>query len=299
MGQSCENWDHSDAEGPYRRRRSSQQEQLRHRLEDEEHMLWRCPRWETLRLEKQPPSNRDRLTWPPCTSKCGIFLEDPESVAWADGGPSACAQSVSCNTLPDNVLSDARFERETQNHDCTVVWTDGACVCNQDSRFRRAGCGVLSIDDDRNCSFTLPGREQTNNRAELLAVIAAMKIHGGNLEIRSDSEYVVRIATSRVRGETQKCNEENADLWNEFETVPRLNDTRRLEFVWVKGHATKAHIDRQVTTSLTPQTHWHLLLRHITRHRRLLTDAAHERQRTALITHSSELLFRRREADHG
>ena len=131
--------------------------------------------------------------------------------------------------------------------------------------------------------------------------------------VQTDSEYVVRIATGRKRGATQKCNEENADLWNEFETVLRLDDTRRLEFVWVKGHATKAHIDRQVTTTLNkggddaagaltsvaaahhaaPQT---------------LTDAAHERQRTALITHSfaSELLFRRRaalltlhEADHG
>ena len=31
--------------------------------------------------------------------------------------------------------------------------------------------------------------------AELLAVIAAMQVHDVNLEIRSDSEYVVRIAT--------------------------------------------------------------------------------------------------------
>ena len=37
--------------------------------EDEEHILWRCPRWETLRCGKQAPSNRDRLTWPPCTSR--------------------------------------------------------------------------------------------------------------------------------------------------------------------------------------------------------------------------------------
>ena len=29
--------------------------------EDEEHILWRCPRWETLRRERQAPSNRDRL----------------------------------------------------------------------------------------------------------------------------------------------------------------------------------------------------------------------------------------------
>ena len=87
------------------------------------------------------------------------------------------------------------------------------------------------------------------NRSELLAVIPAMKIHDGNLEIRSDSEHVVRIATSRIRGETQKCNEENEDLWNEFETVLKINDTRRLEFVWVKGHATKPHIDRQASSA--------------------------------------------------
>ena len=101
---------------------------------------------------------------------------------------------------------------------------------------------AFGINDDRNGS--LPGREQTNNRAELLAVIALMQVHDWNLEIRSDSEYVVRVATSRTRGETQKCNEENADLWNEFETLLRLNDMRRLEFVLVKRHATKAHTDR-------------------------------------------------------
>ena len=67
-----------------------------------------------------------------------------------------------------------------------------------------------------------------------------MKIHDGNLEIRSDQSYTRR---------DQKCNEENEDLWNEFETVFKTNDRRRLEFMWVKGHATKAHIDRQVTTT--------------------------------------------------
>ena len=91
---------------------------------------------------------------------------------------------------------------ETRNHDYVVAWTDGASVCNQDSRFRRAGCGVFfGINDNRNCSFTLPGREQTNNRAELLAVITAMKIYDGNLEIRSDSDHVVRTANCRMRGE--------------------------------------------------------------------------------------------------
>ena len=77
-------------------------------------------------------------------------------------------------------------------------------------RFRRAGCGVFfSVGDDRNRSFTLLGREQTNNRAELLAAIAAMRVQDGNLEIRSDSEYVVRIATGLLQGERQLNHEGN------------------------------------------------------------------------------------------
>ena len=229
---------------------------------------------------------------------------EPESVSWATMGPSACARSISCNTLADDVLSDVKFERETQNHDCIVAWNFGACVCNQYAGFRKAGCGVFfSINDGRNCSFTLPGRAQTNNRAELFAVIAAMNIHDGNLEIKSDSEYVVRTATSRTRGETQQCNDENADLWKEFETVWRLDDTRRLKFVWVKGHATKIHIDRQITTSLNKGGNHaaDALTSAAAAHHvapQTLREAAYERQRTALITHSfaSELLFKRRAA---
>ena len=94
----------------------------------------------------------------------------------------------------------------------------------------RSGCGVFfGINNDRNCSFTLPGREQTNNRAELLAVITAMQVHDGNLEIRSDSGYVVRIATSRSRGEMLKGNEGNADLWEAFETA----ETQQFKTSWL------------------------------------------------------------------
>ena len=82
--------------------------------EDEEHILWRCPRWVMLRREKQVPNDLERSAWPPCTSRCGSFLKDPESTAWADmgpstrahSGPSTRAHSISCNTLPDSVLSD-------------------------------------------------------------------------------------------------------------------------------------------------------------------------------------------------
>ena len=81
--------------------------------EDEEHILWRCPRREMLRIVKQAPSDVDRTAWPPFTSRCGIILEDPESAAGAHVGPSTRTHSISRNTLPDSVLSDERFGRET------------------------------------------------------------------------------------------------------------------------------------------------------------------------------------------
>ena len=125
------------------------------------------------------------------------FFQDPEVVAWADA-------SVGCNTLPVNVLAHTRFECETKSDDSVVAWTDGACVCNQNARSRRAGCAVFfSTGDDRTRSFSLPAREQTNNPAELRAAIAAMRVQEGNLEIRSDSEYVVRIAAGLWQGERQ------------------------------------------------------------------------------------------------
>ena len=68
--------------------------------------------------------------------------------------------------------------------------------------------------------------------------------------------------------------------------------------MWVKGHATKAHIDRQVTTTLNKGGNdaADALASAAAAHHaapQTLTDAACERKRTALITHSfaSELLF--------
>ena len=118
-------------------------------------------------------------------------------------------------------------------------------------------CGVFfSVGDDRNRSFTVLGREQTNNRAELLAAITAMRVQDGSLEIRSDSDYVVCIATGLLQGERQSSNEGDANLWDEFVTELRLKATQQPSFVWIKGHATKIHIYRR------------LLLRHVTQLRR-------------------------------
>ena len=192
-------------------------------------MFWRCLRWETLRLEDQAPSNRDRFSLPTCTSRCGIFLEDLESVAWADVELSECVQSTSCNTLPDNDLSDVRFERETQNHDgrCGDRWS----MCLSPGR---------EFQKSRLRSILQHRRRQKLLQTQLCRIVSrhccSEKI-GGNLEIRSDSEYVARTATSRIRGETRSAMIRMI-CGTSSRTVRRLTETRRLELVWVKGHAT-------------------------------------------------------------
>ena len=61
-----------------------------------------------------------------------------------------------------------------------------------------------------------------------------MRVQDRNLEIRSDSEYVVRIATGLLQSERHLNNEGGADLWDEVVTELRLKATRQLGFVWVK-----------------------------------------------------------------
>ena len=79
---------------------------------DEEHILW----WEMLRREKKAPNDLDRSAWPPCTSRCGIFLEDPESAALADKGGNdaadALASAAAAFPAAPQLLTDAAIDRQ-------------------------------------------------------------------------------------------------------------------------------------------------------------------------------------------
>ena len=81
------------------------------------------------------------------------------------------------------------------------VYTDGACSNNGKSD-ARAGFGIwFGADDERNTSESFTG-PQTNNRAELLAIIKALTIlreeveEGRPIMIYSDSSYSIRCCTS-------------------------------------------------------------------------------------------------------
>eukprot|EP00973_Karenia_brevis_P004001 551258-Karenia_brevis.AAC.1 len=69
-----------------------------------------------------------------------------------------------------------------------VVYTDGACSRNQDARFRRAGVGVFWCEGDcRNLSIPLPGTVQSNQRAELFAVLSVLESVASPVDIHTDS----------------------------------------------------------------------------------------------------------------
>ena len=98
------------------------------------------------------------------------------------------------------ILDDEAIRQKFEiPHDTETIYTDGACTENGKYR-AKAGIGVFfSPNDPRNISARLPGRQQTNQRAELFAVLKALEtLHINrtsyakkNVVILSDSTYVV------------------------------------------------------------------------------------------------------------
>eukprot|EP00973_Karenia_brevis_P065907 9161162-Karenia_brevis.AAC.1 len=80
---------------------------------------------------------------------------------------------------------------ENRSNGYVVVFTDGACQGNQWRHSRVAGWGAFwSKGHPFNWSAPLEGSEQTNNRAELQALIYVLQVDIRRLEVRTDSAYV-------------------------------------------------------------------------------------------------------------
>src|SRR5579872_5107095 len=118
-----------------------------------------------------------------------------------------------------------------------VMYTDGAARGNPGP----GGYGTILFWGDRQKELSGGYRYTTNNRMELMAVIAgleALKKDGLKITIYSDSQYVVRaveqgwlknwIATDFKGGK------KNKDLWLRYAD---LAEKHRIRFQWVKGHA--------------------------------------------------------------
>jgi ribonuclease HI len=125
-----------------------------------------------------------------------------------------------------------------------IMYTDGSSRGNPG----RGGYGVVLMSGKLKKELSQGYRLTTNNRMELMAVIAglqAMKKEKLNITIYSDSQYVVKavkegwlnkwMATNFAKGK------KNKDLWVKFYN---LSLKHNLKFVWVKGHAENVYNNR-------------------------------------------------------
>ena len=131
------------------------------------------------------------------------------------------------------------------------VYTDGACVHNQIPSLRRAGYGAWWADDHpMNVSLPLAGHTQTNNRAELSAVLHVLQHEPRDVHIKTDSEYVLQgcLRHRFTWAATNWTKVRNADLWQQVHScLQRRASGVRLSKV--KGHATSKDVAKGSVTS--------------------------------------------------
>lgn len=118
-----------------------------------------------------------------------------------------------------------------------IVYTDGASRGNPGP----GGYGAVLMWGDKRKELSAGYRLTTNNRMELMAVVAALEsLNKKNisLTIYTDSQYVVKAVTEGWLSNWMKTNfkggKKNKDLWTRFYNLSKDYDIR---FKWVKGHA--------------------------------------------------------------
>jgi ribonuclease HI len=123
------------------------------------------------------------------------------------------------------------------------IYTDGASRGNPGP----GGYGVVMLYGALRKEIAEGFRLTTNNRMELLSVIAALeslKKEGTAVTVYSDSKYVVdSVELKWVFGWEKKHfkDKKNEDLWKRFLKIYRKHEVK---FIWVKGHASNKENNR-------------------------------------------------------
>ncbi len=125
-----------------------------------------------------------------------------------------------------------------------IIYTDGASRGNPGP----GGYGAILQYGGKSKELSAGYRRTTNNRMELMAVIAALRAlnrEGLRITIYSDSQYVVRaVEEGWLRNWLAtgfKGGKKNKDLWTIY---ARLASKHLIRFKWVKGHASNLHNNR-------------------------------------------------------
>ncbi len=124
------------------------------------------------------------------------------------------------------------------------IYTDGAARGNPG----KGGYGAILIYGKNKKELSKGYRLTTNNRMELMAVIAALEAMKKNkleIIIYSDSKYVVKAVEEGWLNKWIKTDfkggKKNKDLWQRFY---RHSQNHTIKFKWVKGHSENEYNNR-------------------------------------------------------
>ena len=124
-----------------------------------------------------------------------------------------------------------------------TIYTDGSAKGNPGN----GGYGVVMISGEYRKEFQKGFRLTTNNRMELLAVIAALesvKKEQSVITVYSDSKYVIDAVEKSwvfIWEKKSFSKKKNPDLWIRFLKIYRKQKVR---FLWVKGHSNNTENER-------------------------------------------------------
>lgn len=130
------------------------------------------------------------------------------------------------------------------NHDGLTIYTDGSARGNPG----RGGYGAILIWKGTHKEISKGYLHTTNNRMELMSVIAALELltrQDVNIEVFSDSKYVVQAVTEgwleKWIASNFKGGKKNKDLWTRYYNLAK---NHKIKFTWVKGHASNPYNQR-------------------------------------------------------
>lgn len=125
-----------------------------------------------------------------------------------------------------------------------IIYTDGAARGNPGP----GGYGAILQYGGKEKEISAGYRRTTNNRMELMAVIAALKAlkkDHQSITIFSDSQYVVKAIQEgwlkNWLATNFKGGKKNKDLWTEY---AELASKHNIRFKWVRGHADNKYNNR-------------------------------------------------------
>ena len=200
-----------------------------HEIETPDHILHTCPAWEHLR----GPSLQSLSVSPdrePCLKSCGIMMNDARI---------AQARTTLCFMAEPPLKPDAPQARRYESHDTdgrVAIYTDGSCSQHGQSDLRRAGyAGFWGEGHPYNFGLPLEGLAQSNQRAELAAVLRVVSQDPRMLHIHSDSMYVIRGAQRARQWINAGWRRDHADLWDRLGVLLAQNWDRVI-FSHVKAH---------------------------------------------------------------